>query len=200
MLLQTALVRSPHPLAFLSLSPGYLKRKLAVVHNFKETLYGNFAATVKSDQFLCQPAKQHFWSTFRADFQSYKHSVKKHVSVTVLVSAMMSAVYNTLFEWKTDKSHPWLKKEQWENPRQGIQANLCSMSRLIQVLQIWSRQCVLYMLSAEARWINWLGPKCSQRFHWHHHVLRHGNVAFIHRLGSGVMPWWEKEGSDTTVW
>lgn len=60
MLLQTALVRSPHPLAFLSLCPGYLKRKLDVVHNFKVTLYGNFAATVKSDHFLCQAAKQHF--------------------------------------------------------------------------------------------------------------------------------------------
>lgn len=194
MLLQTALVRSPHPLAFLSLSPGYLKRKLAVVHNFKETLYGNFAATVKSDQFLCQTAKQHFWSTFRADFQTFGQKA------CFCYSSCLSYDVCSLQQWKTDKSHPWLKKEQWENPRQGIQANLCSMSRLIQVLQIWSRQCVLYMLSAGARWINCLGPKCSQRFHWHHHVLRHGNVAFIHRLGSGVMPWQEKEGSDTTVW
>lgn len=138
MLLQTALAWSPHPLAFLSLSPGYLKRKLDVVHNFKVTLYGNFAATVKSDQFLCQTAKQHFCSTFCADFQSYKHLVKKHVSLTILFSVMMSAVYNTLFEWKIDKNYPWLKKEQRENPREGIQVDLSSMSRLIQVLQIRS--------------------------------------------------------------
>lgn len=194
-------MQSPHPLAFLSLCPGYLKRKLDVVHNFKVTLYGNFAATVKSDHFLCQTAKQHFCSTFCTDYQSYKHLVKKHVSVTILFSAMMSAVYNTLFEWKTDKTHPWLKKEQWENPREGIQANFCSMPRRIQVLQIWSWQCVLYTLSTEARWvrINWLGPKYSQRFHWHLQVLRHWNVAFLHCLGSGMMLWWEKEASDTTV-
>lgn len=95
MLLQTALLGSPHPLAFLSLCPDYLN--LDVVHNCKVTLYGNFAATVKSDHFLCQAAKQHFCSTFCTDFQSYKHLVKKHVSVTVLFSAMMSAVYNTFF-------------------------------------------------------------------------------------------------------
>lgn len=89
---------SPHPLAFLSLSSCYLSRKSDVVHNFKVTLYGNFAATVKNDQFLCQTAKQHFCSTFCADFQSYEHLVEKHVCVTVLISAMMSEVYNALFE------------------------------------------------------------------------------------------------------
>lgn len=91
-------MRCPHPLAFLSLSPCYLNRKLDVVHNFKVTLYGNFAATVKNDQFLCQTAKQHFCSTFCTDFQSHEHLVEKHVSVTTLISAMMSEVYNTLFE------------------------------------------------------------------------------------------------------
>lgn len=107
MLLQTALVRSPHPLAFLSLSPCYLNRKLDISHNFKVTLYGNFAATVKNDQFLCQTAKQHFCSAFCADFQSYEHLVEKHISVIVLISPTMSEVYNTLFEWKPGKSHPW---------------------------------------------------------------------------------------------
>lgn len=96
MLLQTASAQSPHPLAFLSLCPGYLKRKLDVVHNFKVTLYGNFAATVKSDHFLCQTAKQHFCNTFCTDFQSYKHLVKKHASVTAVFSAMMSAAYNNI--------------------------------------------------------------------------------------------------------
>jgi len=95
MLLQTALVQCPHSPVFLSLSHCYLNRKnrkLGVVHNFKITLYGNFAATVKNDQFLCQTAKQHFCITFCADFQSSEHLVKKHVSVTVLISAMMPEV------------------------------------------------------------------------------------------------------------
>lgn len=49
-----------HPLAFFSLCLCYLNRKSDVIHNFKITLYGNYAATVKNDQFLCQAAKQHF--------------------------------------------------------------------------------------------------------------------------------------------
>lgn len=49
MLLQTALVQCPLPLGLLSLFLCYLNLKLDTVHNFKVTLYGNFAAIVKND-------------------------------------------------------------------------------------------------------------------------------------------------------